>query len=149
MKIYLGADHRGFELKEKVKSWLLDWKYDFSDLGAYELDPNDDYTLYAERVASMVADHKNARGILFCGSGVGVDVTANKFDTVRSSIGKEPAQVHAGREDDDMNVLVIAADYTSEDEAKKMIKEFLTTEFSKKARHKRRLEDIKRIEANN
>lgn len=146
MKLFIGADHRGFSLKEKAKSWLAE--HDVEDMGAYTLDPKDDYTLYAEKVASMVADN-NGRGILMCGSGVGVDVAANKFDGVRASIGKSPAQVKAGRADDDMNILVIAADYTKENEAKEMIKAFLETKFSGKARHKRRLKDIEKIEANN
>jgi len=146
VKIYIGADHRGFELKEKVKTWLLG--YEIEDMGAYELDPKDDYTIYAEKVASIVAD-KNAKGILICGSGVGVDVVANKFDGVRAGLGKTPEQVKAGRADDNMNILVIAADYTKENEAKKMLETFLATKFSGKARYKRRLKDIERIEANN
>ena len=89
------------------------------------------------------------KGILLCGSGVGVDVVANKFDGVRASIGKSAEQVKAGRNDDDMNVLVIAADFTKEEEAKKMVKTFLETKFSGKSRFKKRLEDIKKIEANN
>ncbi len=149
MKIYIGADHRGFKLKERIKKWLKDWEYEFEDLGATKLDSQDDYTLYAEKVASMVADDENSRGILLCGSGVGVDVTANKFDGIRASIGKTSGQVEAGRNDDDMNVLVIAADFTKEEEAKKMIKVFLETKFAGKARHKKRLQDIKKIEANN
>lgn len=146
MKIYIGADHRGFNLKEKIKSWFS--KYEIEDMGAHEYNPHDDYTLYAEKVASMVADN-TAKGILLCGSGVGVDVVANKFDGVRASFGKLPEQVKAGRADDNMNILVIAADYTKDEEAKAMIKSFLKTKFSGKARHQRRLKDIERIEANN
>ena len=149
MKIYLGADHRGFALKEKIAKWLFEWGYKLSDLGADFLDPNDDYLVYAERVGSMVADFKGSLGILLCGSGVGVEVAANKIDGVRAATGKSPKQVKAGRNDDDMNILVIAADYTKENEAKEMLKAFLGSRFEGKARHKKRLEDIKRIEANN
>lgn len=149
MQVYLGADHRGFRLKEKIKEWLNDWEYKFKDLGAHELNPKDDYTLYAEKVGSIVGKEKGARGVLLCGSGVGVDVAANKFDGVRASIGKTPEQIKAGRSDDNMNILVIAADYTKEDEAKKMVKTFLETKFEGKARQKRRLSDIEKIEANN
>ena len=145
-KIYIGADHRGFELKEKTKDWLSD--YEVTDLGAYDLNPKDDYTIYAEKVASMVVE-ENAMGILLCGSGVGVEVVANKFDGIRASVGKSREQVMAGRADDDMNVLVLAADYTNEREAKEMVQAFVRTEFSGKARHKRRLKEIERIEANN
>jgi ribose 5-phosphate isomerase B len=149
MRVYLGADHRGFELKEKIAEWLFEWRYKFLDVGASHYDPKDDYTLYASEVASLVSKNKKSLGILLCGSGVGVDVVANKFDGVRASIGKSPEQVKAGRSDDDMNVLVIAADYTKEDEAKGMVKAFLATKFSSKNRYRKRLADIEKIEANN
>lgn len=148
MKIYIGADHRGFELKEQMRNWLSQWGYQWEDLGAYELNPEDDYTLYAEKVGSLVAK-EDARGILLCGSGVGVEVAANKIDGVRASIGKSKEQVRAGRNDDNMNILVIAADYTKEEEAKEMVRTFLETDFAGKERFKRRLSDIRKIEANN
>ncbi|MFA6519191.1 MAG: RpiB/LacA/LacB family sugar-phosphate isomerase [Candidatus Shapirobacteria bacterium] len=149
MKIFLGADHRGYELKEKIAKWLFEMEYPYQDLGANHLDPNDDFTKYAEDVASLVAKTDGARGVLLCGSGVGVDVLANKFDGIRSSIGKDVFQVEAGRNDDDMNILVIAADFTEEKEAKAMLIAFLETKFSGKARYERRLQEIKEIEANN
>jgi ribose 5-phosphate isomerase B len=149
MKVFIGADHRGYTLKEKIARWLFEWGYKFTDLGAEHLDPNDDYTVFAERVASMVADNKGSLGILLCGSGVGIDVAANKIDGVRASIGKSPKQVRAGRNDDDMNILVIAADYTKEDEVRQMVDVFLKTKFAGSARFKKRLEDIKKLEANN
>ena len=149
MKIYIGADHRGFKLKEKLKSWLKQKKYAIEDMGAYELDKADDYTLYAEKVALMVRDNVGSRGLLLCGSGVGVDVVANKFDDIRASIGKTPKQVKAGRKDDDLNVLVIAADFTTESDMKKMVSAFLKTKYVKTVRHERRLEEISRIEENN
>lgn len=136
-------------LKEKISSWLLEMGKEFTDVGATNLDPTDDYTVYAEKVASLVAETQGARGILLCGSGVGVDVIANKFDGIRSSVGKSVAQVKAGRNDDDMNILVIAADYTTEREAKAMVIAFLETKFSKEARYERRIEEIEKIEANN
>lgn len=148
-KIYLGADHRGYELKEKIASYLLENKILFEDMGAETLDTKDDYTIYAERVASMVAENNNTLGILFCGSGVGVDIVANKFDGIRASIGKNKDQVKAGRIDDNMNILVIAADFTSIIDAKNMVDAFLQTPYEKNAKHERRLEDIKRIEENN
>lgn len=149
MKVYIGADHRGLNLKTKVRHWLSEWNYNVEDMGAHKLDQYDDYTTYAQRVASVVGDDSRAMGILICGSGVGVDVAANKFDGVRSSIGKNKEQVKAGRNDDDMNILVLAADFTSDEEAKAMVKTFLKTEFSEKERYIRRLEDIEKIEANN
>ena len=149
MKIFLGADHRGYEMKEKIAKWLFDLEYPYQDMGAYHTDPGDDYTKYAEAVASLVAANEGSRGVLLCGSGVGVDVVANKFDGVRSSIGKNVFQVEAGREHDDMNILVIAADFTEEKEAKAMLIAFLETKFSGKAKYERRLQEIEEIEANN
>lgn len=149
MKIYIGADHRGFWLKEKIVRCLFELEYVSWDLGADKFDPDDDYTKYGEDVASLVANNKGSRGILLCGSGVGVDVVANKFDGIRASIGKDVAQVEAGRNDDDMNILVIAADFTSEKDARAMVIAFLETKFAGKARYERRLQEIKEIEANN
>jgi ribose 5-phosphate isomerase B len=149
MKIFIGADHLGFELKDKIAKWLFEMNREFQDLGAASLDPHDDYTKYAEEVASLVAKTEGSRGVLLCGSGVGVEVVANKFDGIRAAIGKNVLQVEAGRNDDDMNVLVIAADYTSEKETKAMLIAFLETKFSGKARYEKRLEEIVRIEENN
>ena len=149
MKVYIGADHRGYKLKETLKNFLSKEGYDWQDLGANELNASDDYPLYAEKVGTIVASQENSFGIVLCGSGVGVEVTANKIDGVRASIGKSPEQVVAGRNDDDMNILVIASDFTKEEEAKKMIKEFLETKFYKKDRFDRRLSEIEKLEANN
>jgi ribose 5-phosphate isomerase B len=148
-KIFLGADHRGYELKEKIATWLFDMGYDFEDLGANHLDESDDYTKYASEVASMVAKRPHSKGVLLCGSGVGVEVVANKFDGIRAAIGKSVLQVKAGRKDDDMNVLVIASDFTVEKEAKAMLISFLETKYEENARRERRLEEIEKIEANN
>jgi ribose 5-phosphate isomerase B len=149
MKIYIGADHRGYELKEKIAKWLFEMEHVYQDLGAQNLDPHDDYTKYAEDVASLVAKNEGSRGVLLCGSGVGVEVVANKFDGIRAAIGKDVLQIEAGRRDDDMNVLVIAADYTTEKEAKAMLIAFIETKYVDNARHERRLEEIEKIEANN
>ncbi len=147
--IYIGADHKGYKLKEKINTWLFDNNYTFEDLGALKFDPYDDYTKYASLVASLVSDNKESKGILLCGSGVGVDIVANKFDGIRSSIGKQTEQVKSGRNDDDMNVLVIAADFTKENEAVDMVRAFLETQFSHKDKYEKRLEEIEKIEANN
>jgi ribose 5-phosphate isomerase B len=149
MKIFIGSDHRGYELKEKIARWLFEMDHAYQDLGAQSLDPQDDYTKYAEEVASLVAKNEGSRGVLLCGSGIGVEIVANKFDGVRAGIGENVLQVERGRNDDDMNVLVIAADYTSEKETKAMLIAFLETKFSGKARYEKRLEEIEKIEANN
>ena len=152
-KIYLGADHRGFALKEKISQWLFKREYEFEDLGALSFNPNDDYPKYAAQVASMVkssfAKATEDRGILFCGSGIGVDVVANKFDGIRAGLGKSEEQVRAGRKHDNMNILVIAADFTQEKEAEKMVQAFLETKFDWEEKHEKRLQDIQKIEENN
>lgn len=147
--IYIGADHRGYELKEKIATWLFDLNYDFEDLGADFLDNNDDYPKYASQVASMVAKRPHSKGILLCGSGVGVEVVANKFDGIRAAIGKSVLQVKAGRSDDDINILVIASDFTTEKEAKAFVIAFLETKYDDSIKHERRLSEIEKIEANN
>ena len=147
--LYLGSDHRGFALKEKLKLFLEDLSVSFTDLGAHHLDPKDDYTFYAETVARAVSKDQSSKGILICGSGVGVDIVANKIDQIRASIGKTADQVTSGRADDDMNILVLAADFTSLDEAKEMTKSFLQTQFDHLPRHQKRLVDIKKIEKTN
>lgn len=149
MKVFIGSDHRGFYLKEKIAKWLFERGYEYLDVGADNYDEKDDYTKYASEVASLVAENKSSLGVLLCGSGVGVDVTANKFDGVRASVGIDPEQVRQGRNDDNMNILVIAADHTSEHSAEEMLKAFLETDFSGKTRYKRRLEEIVKIEQNN
>ncbi len=149
LKIFLGADHRGYELKEKIATWLFDLNYDFEDLGANHLDSSDDYTKYAADVASIVSKRPHSKGVLLCGSGVGVEVVANKFDGIRAAIGKNVLQVKAGRRDDDMNVLVIASDFTIEKEAKAMLIAFIETKYEENVRRERRLEEIEKIEANN
>ncbi len=149
LKIFIGADHKGYELKEKIATWLFDLSYDFEDLGADHLDTTDDYTKFAADVASMVAKRPHSKGVLLCGSGVGVEVVANKFDGIRAAIGKNVLQVKAGRRDDDMNILVIASDFTIEKEAKAMLIAFIETKYEENARREKRLEEIEKIEANN
>ena len=147
--IYIGADHRGYELKAKIKTWAFENNHEFSDMGAMEKVSGDDYTVYAELVARKVAKENDSFGILICGSGVGVDIVANKFDGIRSSIGKTVDQVKAGRHDDNMNVLVLAADFTKEQDAKDMVRAFLETKFGSEDKYSRRLDEIKKIEQTN
>lgn len=146
MKLFIGTDHRGFKLKERLKDWLYGSGYEVSDVGAHVLAPDDDYTDYAQAVAFNVSKTPDARGIVFCGSGVGVDIVANKIDGVRSGYGASLAEIESARRDDDINVLALAADFTDTDKAKELIKTFLDTKYDKKERHDRRLKKIEDIE---
>ena len=147
MVIYFGADHRGFTLKETLRDYVKSVGYEAYDLGAKEYDKDDDYPDFARAVAEKVSkDAERSRGILICGSGVGMDVVANKFRNVRAVLMISPDQVYSARHDDDANVLVLAADMTSETDAKKGVQVFLETSFAGDEKYMRRLEKIMQIE---
>lgn len=148
MKVYIGADHRGFELKEELKDFLMN-EYEVEDLGNLALDPKDDYPDFAASVARCVAEDKEARGIVICGSGAGVDIVANKFDGVRAVLAGSPEEIRSAREDDNVNVLALASDFTGEEEARIISQTFLETKFKNEERHARRLDKIADIERSN
>lgn len=150
MKIFLGADHRGFDLKEKLKEWLKDHGYAVEDLGAYKLDPQDDYPDFAFAVAEKVAEPSGEnRGILICGSGAGMDIAANKIRGIRATVSWSVESAEHMRAHDDVNVISIAADWTSPETAREIVRVFLDTPFSGGERHIRRLNKIKEIEEKN
>lgn len=147
MIIYLGADHRGFNLKNKLRGFLKDLGYEAVDLGNTELDENDDYPDFAAAVAEKVMrDYENSRGVLICGSGVGVCVVANRFPKIRAALIMSPNQAFDSRDHDDANVICLGSDYVSEEEAKKIIATWLSTPFSGEERHRRRIEKINQID---
>lgn len=139
--IYLAADHRGFELKEKIKKWLDEWGEEFRDLGNDHYDPEDDYPDFATAVAKRV-EEKKAMGIVICGSGVGVSIVANRFPGIRCGLGFSVEQIRKAREDDDINCLALAVDFTDEEEVEKIIEAFLKTKFSGQEKKKRRIKKI-------
>jgi ribose 5-phosphate isomerase B len=147
MVIYLGADHRGFALKEKLKTYLVDKGYQTEDVGNAAEDPADDYVDFGAKVGELVSrDPVQSRGILICGSGVGMDITANKFHGVRAMVGLSPDQVFDGRHDDDVNVLCLAANFEDEEQAKRIADLFLTTPFGKDEKYQRRLDKLSQID---
>jgi len=147
MTIYLGADHRGYPLKQSLQIWLTHAGHRVIDCGNTVLDPGDDYPDFAIPVAKRVSqDNGASRGIVLCGSGVGANVAANKVRGVRAAIGFTSKQVMSGRHDDDLNVLVVAADYTSEEMIQRLIMTFIDTAFMPEERYIRRLEKIKQQE---
>ena len=147
MLIYIGSDHRGFQLKENLKGFLKDLGYEVSDLGAKEFIQDDDYPDYAKEVAHKVnLDPTLSRGIVICGSGVGADIVANRFQRVRCALATTPDQAMASRNDDDTNVLALAADFTDWETAKKIVSVWLQTPFSNDPRHKRRIEKINQLQ---
>ncbi|MBS3118349.1 RpiB/LacA/LacB family sugar-phosphate isomerase [Candidatus Woesearchaeota archaeon] len=154
-KIYLGADHAGFVLKEKVKRWLIEKKIAFEDLGNLVYDKEDDYPDFAEKVAKRVMQD-GSKGILFCGSAEGIAIAANKVKGVRAVAVWDKKIAQLSREDNDANILCLAGGGMlkpipglSLGKAKEIIFVWLKTQFSGEARHKRRIEKIKKIEKNN
>lgn len=151
-KLYLGADHAGFELKEKVKLWLVGKKIIFEDLGNMVYDKDDDYPDFAEKVGRRVA-REGTKGILFCGSAEGIAIAANKVKGVRAVAVWDKKIAELSRKHNDANVLCLAGGGMlkpipglSLGTAKEIIPVWLRTSFSGEARHKRRIEKIKQIE---
>lgn len=146
MKVFLGADHRGFELKEVLKKSLQSAGYEVEDKGAFEKKQNDDYPDFAHPVARAVAVNPGARGILLCGSGMGMDVVANKVKGVRATVAYSLESVVHARTNDDINVITLAADVMNVQQAQVIVELFLKTPFSNEERHLRRLAKITAIE---
>jgi ribose 5-phosphate isomerase B len=145
MLIYIGADHRGFNLKEAIKKSLKDQGYEVVDVGNDHYDENDDYPDFAVLVAREISKDLNSRGILICGSGVGVDIVANKFKGVRSALVSNSDQAYSSRNDDDANVLSLAADFLDEEQIKKILSTWLATPFANEENFRRRLEKIRQL----
>ena len=144
--IYLGADHRGYELKEKIKKWLFEWGYKYEDMGAFEYDKDDDNPVFAHAVAHKVLENKSNKGILICGSGIEIAIAANKINGIRAGTVTDPEQAVAAVNDENLNILTLPADYLSDNKVKEIIKSFLETKFSSKERFNRRLDQIKELE---
>lgn len=146
MTIYIGADHRGFELKEQLKKWLTEQGHQIEDCGNTVYDPDDDFPDFALAVATEVGQDDQARGIVICGSGVGVSVAANKVKGVRASTAINQDEVHHARAHTDLNVLAISADYTDQSTTQQLVQTFLNTPFDRYPRFQRRLKKIRDYE---
>lgn len=142
--IYLGADHAGFSMKESIKKWLIERGESVSDLGT-DSDEEVDYPEIAEKLAMMVVEH-SGKGILFCRSGQGMAMAANKVPGTRAAIVWLPDVAKETREDTDANIITIPAGYLSDDLARQIILTWLNTPFSSAERHIRRIKSISIIE---
>lgn len=140
--IYIASDHRGFELKEKIKEHLSDEGKAYSDLGTKQNEEKVDFSDFAFRVGERIQDAPGDVGILLCGSGVGMNIAVNKVKGIRAALCANEYFVKAGRTDDDMNVLVLASDATEPEEAFAMVDAFLSTPFDTAERRVRRLQKI-------
>jgi len=143
MKIFLGADHNGFQLKEELEKYLIKSGHDVEDVGNLQLDPVDDFPMYGARVATKVLASKNSVGIVLCGSGQGVCMAANRFKGIRASLVWNESGAKASRNDDDANVLCLAADeINDESKAKRLVDVWLNTPFDGAARFVRRVKQL-------
>ena len=145
--IYVGADHAGFQLKEEIKEYLGELGMEVEDLGAYEVNPDDDYPDYVFPVAEKVALTPDARGIIFGGSGQGEDMVADKVKGIRSAVyyGGPLEIVKLSRKHNSANILSLGARFINLNQAKEAVKLWLDTEFEG-GRHERRIQKISEIE---
>jgi ribose 5-phosphate isomerase B len=148
MKISMGADHAGYEMKRELVEFVEKLGHIVHDVGTFEPEKPDDYPDYATAVAEDVRSGQAERGILVCGSGVGVSVAANKFKGIRAGLCHDHYSAHQGVEHDDMNVLVLGSRIIGPMLAQDAVEAFLKASFSGEERHVRRLNKVKGIERN-
>jgi ribose 5-phosphate isomerase B len=149
VRIIIGADHAGFELKEIVKQELEKQGYLVIDVGAYEYLKEDDYPDFAAAVGRAVAAEPESRGVLICGSGVGASIAANKINGVRACLCHDIYSATQGVEHDDMNVLCLGGLIVGEALALKLVAGFLGAEFFGSGRYQRRLDKVIALESTN
>lgn len=140
MKIFLGADHNGYHLKEKIEAYLKELGHDVVDEGDEKLNPEDDFTIFAAKVVhAMKAEGDESRGILVCGSGQGMAIAANRFKGIRAGLGWSVGAARSTRNDEDSNVLALPSEVLAEDKAwQSIVKTWLSTPFAGAERYKRR-----------
>jgi ribose 5-phosphate isomerase B len=145
MKIVIGSDHAGFELKNAMGDVLRATGHAVLDIGAFNANPSD-YPDFAEAVGRAVLDGRAERGVLICGSGVGASVAANKLVGIRAAVCHDSYSAHQGVEHDDMNVLVLGSRIIGVKLAEDLVKAFLGARFTNEERHRRRLAKIAALE---
>ena len=149
MKIYIGSDHAGYYLKEKIEAHLAKNGHDVEDVGDKELDPADDYPQFAFAAATKLlgSTDKDPRAILLCGNGQGMAIAANRIRGIRAAVVWDEAEARASRTENDSNVLALPARVLENDEAAALdiVDTWLHAEFSGAERHRRRLREIEEV----
>ena len=145
MKIALGADHAGYELKETIAAELTGMGYEVVDVGTYSTDPVD-YPDFAAALGHAVLDGRAERGILICGSGAGASIAANKLKGIRATVAHDAYTAHQAVEHDDINVLTLGARVIGVAQASELVRSFVGAEFSGEDRHLRRLNKVLALE---
>jgi ribose 5-phosphate isomerase B len=146
MKVAIGSDHAGFQLKNEMGDFLRAAGNDVVDVGAFKENPTDDYPDFAEAVGRAVLDGKAERGVLICGSGVGASVAANKLPGIRAGMCHDTYSAHQGVEHDNINVLVLGSRVIGVALAEDLVSAFMCAKFSNGERHVRRLGKVKALE---
>ena len=150
MRVALGGDHAGLEMKNLVAEHVKSLGHTVIDAGAYEYDALDDFPDFSEAVAVRVADGRADRGLVVCGSGVGASVAANKVKGIRAGLCHDTYSARQGVEHDDMNVVCIGARIIGEELAKEIVTAFLTARFDEsEEKYVRRLDKVLAIERRN
>ena len=145
MKIYLGADHAGFKLKNALIEHLAHLGYEVDDLGAKKLDEDDDYPRYAYSVAVKIVGGDDDLGILICGSGQGMSMAANRVSGVRAALAWDEQSAVSAKRDDNSNVLVLPARFVSEENAFDIVDSWLKTNFSNEHKYQDRLDQMEQL----
>ncbi len=143
MRLAIGSDHAGYDLKEAVKTWLQEAGHQVEDLGCHSPE-RVDYPTYAHQVAQAVAGGQAERGVLVCGSGIGVSIAANRVPGARAALVNEPVSARLSREHNDANVLCMGARLVGPDMAREILNVFLDTPFAG-GRHQARVEQIESV----
>lgn len=144
MKLIIGSDHAGFELKEKIKEHLKE--LDIEDLGTHSKE-SCDYPKLGHKVAKKVASYPDNKGILICGTGIGMTIVANKVKGIRAALCYNEETARVAREHNDSNILCLGSREISEKEALNIIDIWLSTDFSDQERHQRRVDEIKKLDS--
>ncbi|MBQ1298399.1 RpiB/LacA/LacB family sugar-phosphate isomerase [Candidatus Saccharibacteria bacterium] len=139
MEIFIGADYRGFEKKQRLKDFLAQSGHEVTDEGAYEYVEGDDFNDPAIKVAKSVRENRGSIGILICDSAHGVTAQANRFKGIRAAHCSNSESAKLAREHDDANVLCLSAHFVSEEEMKEIVKTFIETSFTNLERRVRRI----------
>lgn len=144
MKVFIGADHNGFQLRNTLVKYLKRAGYDVVDDGDERQNTEDDYPVFAAKVVHDMQATKDpdVRGILICGSGQGMCMAANRFKGIRACMGYDRESIRASRNDDDANILCLAAQILKNDEANLLVETFLNINFSHIGRHQRRIKEM-------
>jgi ribose 5-phosphate isomerase B len=146
MRVGIGADHGGFQMKEQLGKMMAEAGHEVIDFGNIAFDSDDDYPDFAIPLARAVASGDVERGVFLCGSGVGASVAANKVNGVRAALCHDDYSARQGVEDDDMNILCLGGRTTGIAVAWDCTRNFLNAKFSEAARHRRRLAKVKQLE---